>query len=232
VTASCAPVAAEACASGFSIVLSVVIGAALPCTRCSTASVDRSFRCLDRLLSWMPLRPDHLLPGRRHDEGPRRSRRGPWVVRRPLRPAALSPPIPRLPPGAGNQADKLEGEDLELAKKGYLYVVGQSHSHAPAITTNGDSDVVALAVWLTHLSRNSLRCGDVKGLYTLIRDRVQHYTSSWPEGSRWSYRQRCPPRTPRALGVPSVTMPTLSLVPTFDPVPHPWPSAHARPRAP
>ena len=67
------------------------------------------------------------------------------MVRRPLRRTALSPPIPRLPPGAGNQADKLEGEDLKLAKKGYLYVMGQSNNHAPAITTNGDSGTVALA---------------------------------------------------------------------------------------
>ena len=79
------------------------------------------------------------------------------MVRRPSRPAALSPPIPRLPPGAGNQADKLEGEDLELAKKGYLYVLGQPDSHAPTITTDGDSGVFALSVWLTHVSRCSFR---------------------------------------------------------------------------
>jgi hypothetical protein len=75
------------------------------------------------------------------------------VVRRPSRPVALSPPVPRLPPGAGNEADKLEGEYLEPAEKGYLDAVGQANGHARAITANGDSDELALPVCLTHKSR-------------------------------------------------------------------------------
>ena len=78
------------------------------------------------------------------------------MVRRPSRLAALSPPIPRLPPGAGNQADKLEEYDLELAKKGYLYAVGQSNRHAPAVAADRKSGELALSVCLTHLSRRLL----------------------------------------------------------------------------
>jgi len=79
------------------------------------------------------------------------------VVRRPSRLAALPPPIPRLPPGAGNQADKLEDYYLELAKKGYLYRLGKANSHTPAITANRDGGELALPVGLAHLSRTLLR---------------------------------------------------------------------------
>jgi hypothetical protein len=73
------------------------------------------------------------------------------VVRRPSRLAALSPPIPRLPPGAGNQADKLEYYDFEPAKKGYRYRLGQVDRHALAVHANGESGVLALPIGLTHL---------------------------------------------------------------------------------
>ena len=95
-----------------------------------------------------------------HD--PRRSRRGSWVSRRPSRLAALSPPIPRLPPGAGNQADKLEYDDLELAKKGYLYRLGQVDGQALAVRADRESGVVALPVGLAHLSRTLLRWREVR----------------------------------------------------------------------
>lgn len=83
------------------------------------------------------------------------------MVRRPSRLEALSPPIPRLPPGAGNQADKLEGDDLELAEKGYRYRLGQAHGHARAVATDRESGELALPVGLAHLSRDSFqrRCG-------------------------------------------------------------------------
>jgi hypothetical protein len=83
------------------------------------------------------------------------------VVRRPSRLAALSPPIPRLPPGAGNQADKLEYYDLELAKKGYLYSLGQAHRHARTITADGDGGKISLPVTLAHLLRTLLVRRDV-----------------------------------------------------------------------
>jgi hypothetical protein len=59
---------------------------------------------------------------------------------------ALSPPIPRLPPGAGNQADKLEYEYLELVKKGYRYRLGHSNGHAGTIIADGDGGESALPV--------------------------------------------------------------------------------------
>ena len=83
------------------------------------------------------------------------------MVRRLWRPVALPPPIPRLPPGAGNQADKLEEYVLKLAKKGYLYVLGQPNKHAPTITANRDGGKSAMPVDLTHLARRLLPWGDV-----------------------------------------------------------------------
>ncbi len=96
------------------------------------------------------------------------------MVRRLWRLATLPPPIPRLPPGAGNQADKLEEYVLELAKKGYLYVLGQQHGHAPTITAERDGGESAVPESLTHLARRLLRSGGVWGLYTLERDCVHH----------------------------------------------------------
>jgi hypothetical protein len=64
---------------------------------------------------------------------------------------ALSPPIPSLPPGAGNQADKLESDGLELGEKGYGDRLGQLNGQVPAIGANGDGREVALPVELAHL---------------------------------------------------------------------------------
>jgi hypothetical protein len=86
-------------------------------------------------------------------EGP-----GWFDVRRAL--SALPPPIPRLPPGVGNQADKLEYEYLELAKKRYDQGLGQTNRHALPITANGDDGEISLPVGLAHLSRRLLD-GDV-----------------------------------------------------------------------
>ena len=78
------------------------------------------------------------------------------MVRRPSRLAALSPPIPRLPPGAGNQTDKLQYYVLELAKKGYLYRLGQVDRHARTVCANRESGVLALPISLAHLRRKLL----------------------------------------------------------------------------
>ena len=79
------------------------------------------------------------------------------MIRRSSRPAALSPPVSRLPPGAGNEADQLEGEYLEPTKKGYLDAVGQADGHARAISADGDGGELTLPVCLTHVSRWSFR---------------------------------------------------------------------------
>jgi hypothetical protein len=75
------------------------------------------------------------------------------VDRRPLRLLALSPPFPSLPPGAGNEADKLEGERLERAKEEYRYVLGQPDGHARAVTADGDGGESVLPLGLAHLAR-------------------------------------------------------------------------------
>ena len=78
------------------------------------------------------------------------------MVRRSMRRVALSPPIPRLPPGAGNQANKLEYDELELAKKGDHYRLGQADGHVRTILADRDSGKITLSSGLTHLSRELL----------------------------------------------------------------------------
>ena len=78
---------------------------------------------------------------------------------------SLPPPPSRLPPGAGNEAKKLEPKKLELGKQGYVGRVGQSNGHAAAVSANGDGGELAATVGLTHGGIRSW-CGDVAGLYT------------------------------------------------------------------
>ena len=92
---SAVPVAAP------SVIRSVVMTYALPCARWS---VLRSVACPAQ-------RKTLAAPG----EGP-----GWFDVR--CASLALPPPVPRLPPGAGDKGEKPEQQKLELADDGYLYV--------------------------------------------------------------------------------------------------------------
>ncbi len=125
--------------------------AALPCARWSTVALSCWF--IDVVAAmWRP-----RCGGRRHDKDPRRSRRGSWWfdVRRALRRyLRLSPDSHREPV---IRPISSRARTSSLPRRDTSTFWGSRTAHAPTITTDGDSGVFALSVWLTHVSRCSFR---------------------------------------------------------------------------